>query len=244
MGKDRQICNAQGEAAARALKQRIKFEFKPISGERRSLNAEEAAGNELTNPEATQPGFPRAPRLGDSLEQFAVFFFLISLAPSTHACPRCSLAEHTSDISSGKLDRLFSSQPLPLCESSSLCSFQKNAPNPQILSLPAASAETLPVPSPSPRSALIHQIPWPCSPPPAPTAAILAPDVRSQRPAIKKRPSHGCVPSTLPSSTAVPHRAHPNLIRAHRGATTPLREHLIRGSTAEKIKGGFIEINK
>lgn len=201
-------------------------------------------GMNRPTPRPRNPDSPGLRGWGTAWSNLLCFFFLISLAPITHACPRCSLAEHTSDISSGKLDRLFSSQPLPLCESSSLCSFQKNAPNPQILSLPAASAETLPVPSPSPRSALIHQIPWPCSPPPAPTAAILAPDVRSQRPAIKKRPSHGCVPSTLPSSTAVPHRAHPNLIRAHQGATTPLREHLIRGSTAEKIKGGFIEINK
>lgn len=76
---DSRICNAQGEAAARALKQRIKFEFKPISGERRSLNAEEAAGNEPTHPEATQPSFPRAPRPGDSPEQFAVGFFLYLL---------------------------------------------------------------------------------------------------------------------------------------------------------------------
>lgn len=97
--------------------------------------------------------------------RFAVDFFHPLFRTDTF--PLCCLTEPTNVISSGKLQRLFSSQPFPLSESSPLRSLQQSAPNPQILSLPAGRAETLPVPSPSPPTTLIHQIPWPCSPPPA-----------------------------------------------------------------------------
>lgn len=142
------------------------------------MDPQEAAGNEPSDPEVRHehPGFPRVTKMGGQTStRFAVDFFHPLLW--THTFPLCCLPEQTNVISLGKLERLFSSQPFPLSESSPFRSLQQSAPNPQILSLPAGRAETLPVPSPSPPTTLIHQIPWPCSPPPAPTAAILAPDV-------------------------------------------------------------------
>lgn len=91
---------------------------------------------------------------GQTSTRFAVDFFPPLLRTQTF--PLCHL---TNVISSGKMQTLFSSQPFPLSESSPLRSLQQSAPNPRILSLPAGRAETQAVPSPSPPTTLIHQIP-------------------------------------------------------------------------------------
>lgn len=177
--------------------------------------------------------------MGTDRHQICCGFFS-SPALDAHSFPLCCLTEQTNVISLGKLGRLFSCQPFPLSKSSPPCSLQKSAPNLQILSLPAARAETLPVPSPSPPTALIHQIPWPCSPPPAPDSSN--PGTRcpltKAAPSIKKQSPHHPCPDGAPGQKASSKRNNPASFcnQASFCCCTPWAPAHRRGDTVTKLK--------
>lgn len=160
----------------------------------------------------------------------------------------------------GKTAKTIFFPPLPPPLNPPLCSLQQSAPNPQILSLPAGRAETLPVPSPSPPTTLIHQIPG-LQPTPSPDSSnpgTRCPLTKAE-PSIKKqlpitpvpmgpRAEQGSSKPKEQSSTSAsschchPHRRDHGPLWGHgdRPPTTPEGLQL-RSGTGDLNQGSLIE---